>query len=92
LLLGGTNLATAQPATGVAHKRKSNSVVERWAMPAAGSFLGSKGVHLPEFRSLDTTPSALIPITGKLILYIIQQIRKPVVIAKQRYNEILPLK
>jgi hypothetical protein len=44
LLLGGTSLATAKPATGVAHKRKSNSVVERWAMPAAGSFLGSKDV------------------------------------------------
>jgi hypothetical protein len=40
------NLASAKPATGVAHKRKSNSVVERSAMPAAGSFLRSEGVYV----------------------------------------------
>jgi hypothetical protein len=44
LLLGGTSLAAAKSATGVAHKRKSNSVVKRWAMPATGSFFGGKGV------------------------------------------------
>jgi hypothetical protein len=37
------NLSYREARDSVAHS-KSNSVVERWVMPAAGSFLGSEGV------------------------------------------------